>query len=308
MHRNMRFLLGIACVLLGLHGRASAQDLKFFYCYAPDPAKNTVYVSPVMPIGPGQERRTYGAEFVAHLVKQRKLQAPVQGYCNMKPSAEQVAAAQAKLPVETCLECGGAANFEPVAWPRAGQPSPPMATAPKPAKPAVGSSGPSIEVLDFGTAPKPTPMLVILGNTSTGKVVALRQPDSASADAIERKYAGQGGWKRLLITGSPGHGAAACAAVQGRIEFFVVHEQASEAEAQLRARQYALQSVDDPLIINLCHPGWEAGTAGDDEKSLLDAGTDAARQRMRDSLTCDSADQACHERNRKSPTAVGVRG
>lgn len=298
----------LAAALLGLSGLAAAQELKVFYCYAPDPAQGTVFVSPVMPIGPVAERSRYGNEFVAHLLKQGRLKTSVQGYCSMKSSAEQAAAAQAKLPVETCLECGGAARFEPVAWPRAGQASPPLASGLKSGKPAAAPLGPSIEVLDFGAVPKPQPMLVILGNPGTGKVVVLRQPDSASAEAVERKYAGQGGWKRLLITGGPGHGAAACAAVQGQIEFFVVHEQASEQEAQLRAKQFALQNVDDPSIINLCHLGWEAGTAGDDERSLLDTGIEAGRQRTREAVTCDASDAACIERNRKTPTTTGVRG
>ncbi|WP_372016946.1 hypothetical protein [Pseudoxanthomonas sp. 10H] len=308
MRRTMWAWLGIACAWLGLHGHASSQELQFFYCYAPDPARNTVYVSPVMPIGPVEERRRYGGEFVAYLVKQGRLPGPVAGYCNMKPSAAQVAAAQAKLPVETCLECGGAARFEPVEWARAGKASPPLATGLKAGTPAPPGSGPSIEVLDFGTAPKRQPMLLILGNSSSGKVVVLKQPDSAAADAIERRYAGKGGWKRLLVTSQAGHGAAACAAVDGRIEFFVVHEQASQDEARLRARQYALQSVDDPTIIDLCHPGWDAGAPGDDEESLLDAGIDAAGQRIREAVRCGPADEACHPRNRKPPTGIGVRG
>ncbi|UNK58871.1 hypothetical protein MNQ95_07295 [Pseudoxanthomonas daejeonensis] len=298
--------LGVIGVLLCLSTRAPAQDLKFFYCYAPDPARNTVFVSPVMPIGPVEERRRYGDEFVAHLMKQGRLRAPVQGYCSMKPSAEQVATAQAKLPVETCLECGGAANFAPVAWPRAGRPSPPVATGLGAARPAT-AKGSSIEILDFDEPAKPQSFLVILGNTGTGKVVVLKQPSSAAADAVERRYAGKDGWKRLLITGGPGHGAAACAGVDGRIEFFVVHEQASEAEAQLRARQFALQSVDDPLAINLCHLGWDAGSPGDDP-SLLDAGFDAVKQRVREAVTCAAGDAACEDRNHKTPTSMGVRG
>lgn len=307
MRRNGWVSLGMVVALMGMSDRVAARDLKFFYCYAPDPTKNTVHVSPVMPIGPVDERRRYGDEFVAHLVQRGRLGTPVQGYCSMKTSAEQVAAAQAKLHAGNCLECGGAARFEPVEWPRAGKASPSPAAGLAAARPAAPASAPPIEILDFASAPpERQPMLVVMGNGSTGKVVVLRQPDSASADAIERRYAGQGGWKRLLITGGAGHGAAACAAVQGRIEFFVVHEQGSEEEAQLRARQFALQSVDDPLIIQMCHPGWVAGAPGDDEKSLLDTGVEQSRQRVLDAMACNPKRQPCPPPTR--PAAVGVRG
>ena len=148
----MAWLLAVALLVAGGAAPAQSGGLVYFYCYAPDPASGTVFMSPALPVGPVAERTAYGAEFVAHLKQQGRLRGAAQGYCSMKPSLEAVALAQSRLPKENCAECAGASRFEGVAWNRGGKAAaPPPAVVEKgrdagdPAREGAAASSSSVE-------------------------------------------------------------------------------------------------------------------------------------------------------------------
>jgi hypothetical protein len=268
----------------------------------PDPAAGTVYVSPVMPIGPVPERAGYGAEFAAHLAKQGKLSGQAEGYCLMRPSQEAVARAQALLPKEACRECGGASRFEPVAWPRGGQPSPPLAVG-------LGAPAPSAGPTTGSAAAEPPfpPTLVVMGNARTGRIVTVGNRTSAQAVAqLQARFPAAEGWKSLLTSLEPGFGAVVCVPEPEGIRFFVAHAQPSQEQAVLRAGEFALQSADDPSGMALCGHTWRVYPPLQGGELSKDTAIDHLKQLIRGMVTCDPARGPCRP---KTPMGeMGARG
>jgi hypothetical protein len=133
----MRRTIGAAALLAASWtGTATAYELNWFYCFAPDPETGTVHVSERLPVGPVAERAGYGREFVEHLQDRRLLGPDMQGYCFMAETEAEIERAQRDLGTD-CRVCGGASRFVRIAWPRPG-------TA------VAGSTGASV---NGGTAP-----------------------------------------------------------------------------------------------------------------------------------------------------------
>ncbi|MGN7160516.1 hypothetical protein [Sphingomonas sp. SAFR-052] len=110
---------GFVLALAGGSRLAAAQELSYFYCYAPDPAKGVTYVSSVNRVGPVAERSRYGAEFVTHL-KLRGLGGTA-GYCTMRATMREIDRGRSEMAQMTCLECTGAERLEDVEWLRGGE-------------------------------------------------------------------------------------------------------------------------------------------------------------------------------------------
>lgn len=113
MLRTLVLALGFA--LMG--GSALAQAPTWFFCYAPDPATRTTYVSTARPVGPIGERAGYGQSFSAFLRANSHTGAAPSAYCVMRSSLEELQRARTLLASE-CQECGGATAFKDVAWSR----------------------------------------------------------------------------------------------------------------------------------------------------------------------------------------------
>lgn len=290
----------LALAALAIASTSGAQELRFFYCYVPDPASGTVYISPAMPIGPVAERAGYGSEFASYLQKQGRLAGDAQGYCAMRPTREAVLQAQSLLPRENCPECGGAGRFEGVAWVRGGVASPPPPAGLQIAGADTEQAG-GIEILDIGK-----PLLLVMGNARTGRlsVTGPHSTPEALAASQARLPAGAG-WKTLLTTSEPGHGAAICAREAGEVRFFVAHEQASFEEAARAARQFAQQNAVEPSTVELCGVPWEL-RSGEAVRQAGEGVVERIRQMLWDEVNCAPALDQCPDR--PAPTSIGVRG
>ncbi|PQO94909.1 hypothetical protein C5614_20270 [Massilia phosphatilytica] len=107
----LRALLCCACLFAGTH--ACAQELRFYYCYAPNPANGTVFVSRTAAVGPVEERRHYGERFAARLAAYKLAPPETQAYCVMSWSTAEIDKGKSNLR-STCLECGHASQFRDV--------------------------------------------------------------------------------------------------------------------------------------------------------------------------------------------------
>ncbi len=282
--------------------QAHADALRYFYCYAPDPAAGTVHVSPAMPIGPVAERAGYGAEFVAHLRRQGRLRGAATGYCVMRPSQDAVARAQSKLPVESCPECAGASHFQGVAWTRGGtaMPAPSLPRSPPAAVPTAAPA-------DGTGADAEGPFLLVMGNRRSGRLLVIgNRADRAAVARQQARFSETEGWTTLLVSNAPGHGAAACSHDADGTRFFVSHAHASPEQAVSAARQFALQNRADPAQLDLCGAPWNAQRNVDAPQSRDNGAVEQLRQRIREATHCDPARGTCPVA--PTPTGTGVRG
>lgn len=108
---------------LALGAPALAQAPTHFYCYVPDPASGTVYMSQPLPVGPVAERARYGSDYAAYLRSKGRVGSEAQGFCVMRWSEAAVEESRAMRPSDPCPECGGARNFTSFAWARPGAPT-----------------------------------------------------------------------------------------------------------------------------------------------------------------------------------------
>lgn len=99
---------------------ASASELSYFYCYAPNPETGATYVSDVHPVGPMAERRHYGDEFAGYLRAKGLLREGGVGYCVMRATMAEIDRDRREMAQTTCLECAGAEKMTDVAWRREG--------------------------------------------------------------------------------------------------------------------------------------------------------------------------------------------
>jgi hypothetical protein len=138
---------GLRTLLLGLVLQLPAlAELRYFYCWAPDPAAGVVYVSDIQPVGPIAERSAYGAEFVTYLKRQSLGSSVVVGYCTMRSTESEIQQAQREL-LSNCRECKAATRLSSVQWNRqsVAAPAPPQVPVPRPmtSAPAASSGAPA---------------------------------------------------------------------------------------------------------------------------------------------------------------------
>ncbi len=220
-------LIGIG-LLAGLGGAgpgAAQSSLTHYYCWAPDPAMDTVHVGPIRPIGPVSERGGYGQKFATELKRRGVTGTILQAYCTMRPGLDQIKRSKAALPMESCFECAGATRFVEVPWsgdailkPAPVKPLPPLRaqgtapSTPAPANPAIPSgTDDNIRV-------------VVLGNVETGEVVRdTAKPDLLNIVRQQALALRPTGWKTLLVARTGGLGMVTCLKNDGRWEFFAGH-------------------------------------------------------------------------------------
>lgn len=108
-------------VCLALPARAEAAELRLFYCYVPNPASSTIYVSDVHPVGPVAERASYGEEFARYLQRRGRVEAGTTGHCVMRSTNREIDGSRTNLSrmESPCLGCQGLTQTEDVIWPRA---------------------------------------------------------------------------------------------------------------------------------------------------------------------------------------------
>lgn len=334
-----RFLLTNAAAFtmsLTLPMEAVAQDPAFFYCYAPDPASGTVYVSSVQSVGPISERSAYGRDFGAYLRSRGILTSAVQAYCTMRHSRAESERAQHALMTEPCSECGGATRFAHVEWARNTPPSTPKnATAvgidPKPAtveSPSVATQLPT----RASAADDSQPTLVVLGNGETGALLVERSGADPLQAAMQKARAlHPTGWDVLLATQAGGFGAAMCVKHLDQVRFFVAHGASGIQQAISAAREegqaYATATGEE---MYLCGRPWVGRQPLIDapEPTLMDdvidttrslfvcrshpeegaqASSTSSQDKERDERKTDEAAR-CKMRPENKGTAVGVRG
>jgi len=143
--RGARALLaGFVLQLIALPALA---ELRYFYCFVPDPKAGVVYASDMQHVGPVAERSRYGDEFVAYLKQQGLANSVSAGYCTMRATESEVQQAQREL-LSGCRECKGATRVSSVPWNRqsVSAPAPVQIPVPKAITPArVATSGTPVE-------------------------------------------------------------------------------------------------------------------------------------------------------------------
>jgi hypothetical protein len=241
---------------------AAAQGLTHFYCYAPDAATDTVYMSQALPVGPVGERGGYGREFVAYLMRKGVLSKPVQAYCTMRTSSADIDRSRHALAEEGCAECGAASHFEDVTWPRGGAPSQGASTshiAAAPKMPQPSTLPPPDEPLRAGQ-PKPgVPLAVVMGNTSTGEVVIAMLGDDPRREARDAAAQhGGDGWQVIYTARRP----------------FAFVTFACVVEGEGDARTFHFFSGDDTDFKTARAEAWKraAGKAAETEAPIVECG------------------------------------
>lgn len=189
----------IALICSGSLLPAAAQELRFFYCFAPDPASGTVYASPTLPIGPVGERAGYGTAFAGFLKAQGVLTGEAAGYCVMRATEAEIDRGRREL-AQHCPECGGATTVTEVDWPRNAARSSSQAIAERYKQnvldavrlndPGVCMANADGSVRCTGSPPTGTETRAHQPNALTGDPVAVDPPNSAPASLCIPDHAG----------------------------------------------------------------------------------------------------------------------
>lgn len=110
-------LVALAAVLgfAAVPAPAEAQGLRYFYCYAVDPDRGTVFASDMHDVGPVAERAAYGDAFARYLQAKGKASGAIKPFCVMRATEREIARGRAEL-AERCSECGTITKFEDVPW------------------------------------------------------------------------------------------------------------------------------------------------------------------------------------------------
>jgi hypothetical protein len=145
--RCARTLLG--CFVLQFISLPALAELRYFYCFVPDPAAGVVYASDTQPVGPIAERSNYGSEFVAYLKRQGLAASVSTGYCTMRATEAEIVQAQRDL-LSGCRECKGATRVSSVQWNRQ------SVSAPAPAQIPVPNAVTPAPVATSRSAPEPS--------------------------------------------------------------------------------------------------------------------------------------------------------
>lgn len=232
--------------------------------------------------GPVAERAGYGAGYVAYLRSIGHLKEDVQAYCTMRSTAAEIERSRLRLSQELCPECGGIERFESVAWPRGGQP---VDMGPAPVTKVAAREIPTVTQAPSRKASDP--LLVIMGNSETGKLIKVsNQLDLVARANAQALAVRPTGWETLLVTSTPGFGTAFCVEDKGVTHFFVAHglptQKESIAEARKKAKAFATKNGG---VEKVCGAPWRAseGIAEPRESGAIDVVKDI----VRDFVTCD---------------------
>jgi uncharacterized membrane protein YgcG len=164
----MKPVLWLAALALGvvllLPARAQAQGLTAYYCFLHDAATDTLYVSPVAPVGPVPERAAYGERFRARLVASGRISADrPPAFCVMRAAQQELDQSRALI-ARNCSGCGPATRRVDIGDERI------AATRPEPVRrvaPQVVVPTPHVKVLPNLVAPTmPVATPVDSGNSS----------------------------------------------------------------------------------------------------------------------------------------------
>lgn len=305
----MRILLSLAAALVTVAGMAAiaqAQAPQYFYCYVPNAATSTVYMTQTLPVGPVSERATYGEAYAAYLRGEGLVSASARGYCTMRPTTGEIAVARQDLQ-SYCPECNGATRFTTAPWSRPG-----MQAAPeqKTAGAAIQAVIPQPPPQTVPLAPEKAPdlRLAVMGNDVTGEILVVTGPNAekAAEDAAANAFPSTG-WQKLAMSEASGYGIAIC--VDGPpITFFVSEGKKllsdAIAEALPQARAYAKQTGKRPYMCRHWHikepgyvePVWETSVV------------DLVKGHLRAYLTCKSAESDCLKEAISRMATFAVRG
>lgn len=230
---------------------ASAQGLRYFYCYAVDSGTNQVLVSDMHEVGPVAERAAYGEQFAIWLQATGKASRSVRPYCVMRASEAEIARARSDL-AGYCSECGAIKTFRDVTWLRQGKGVEELLQGKliKPEDPVETS-----ETSEPGEpAPVPDPAAVvepvagegvsILGRRDMTDVVYAANVER-SADIARQKADLKGGkWTPLLTDNRcPGWISIAYASTGRERWYYIAQGADSEGEASAQALAAAQKSA-----------------------------------------------------------------
>lgn len=285
-------LAAMATFLFGLlvsPSQVVAQTPLYYYCYAPDPATGTVYMSQPQAAGPVAERSSYSRAYVDYLRKTGKLKNDIQAYCTMRSSIAELEQSRSKLPYEPCPECVGVRRFESAPWPRNGSLAKNEIEATrvdrKEVLPAPKISKAAQLPLEKKVADEL--IIVVMGNAETGKLVKLSNQANLRARTEAQAFSIRPtGWKTLLASATAGFGVAVCVEKEGVTHFFVVHGVETQKAAVDQARQKARAFVaENGGAEKACSAPWQIGNGLDTfpEASAIDVIQDLIKEQV----TCD---------------------
>ncbi|MGE3334119.1 MAG: hypothetical protein AB7I36_10780 [Rhodospirillaceae bacterium] len=306
----MRALLSLAAAVIAVTFLVSAtqaqQAVQYFYCYVPNAATSTVYMTQTLPVGPVSERGKYGEEYAAYLRGEGLVSASARGYCTMRPTTGEIAVARQDLQ-SYCSECNGATRFTTAPWSRPG-----MQTVPeqKTAETAIQAVIPQQPKQTVPLAPEKAPelRLAVMGNDVTGEVLVVTGPNAekAAEDAAANAFPTTG-WQKLAMSEASGYGMALC--VDGPpITFFVAEGKKTLADAAAevlpQARAYAKQTGKQSYMCRHWHikeagyvePAWESSVVG------------TVKGHLRAYLTCKAAESDCLKDAISRIASFAVRG
>jgi hypothetical protein len=305
----MRILLSLAGALLAAACFAAApqaQAPQYFYCYVPNAATSTVYMTQTLPVGPVSERGKYGEEYAAYLRGEGLVSASARGYCTMRPTTGEIAVARQDLQ-SYCPECNGATRFTTVAWSRPGMQTVPEQKTADAALQAVIPQQPQ-QTVPLAPEKAPALRLAVMGNDVTGEILVITGPNAekAAEEAAANAFPSTG-WQKLAMSEASGYGLALC--VDGPpITFFVSEGKRllsdAVAEALPQARAYANQTGKRPYMCKHWHikePGYVEPVW---ETSVIDL----VKGHMRAYLTCKSAESDCLKEAISRMVGFAVRG
>lgn len=305
----MRTLLSLVAAVMAalcLSSAAQAQAPQYFYCYVPNAANGTVYMTQTLPVGPVNERAKYGEEYAAFLRAEGLVSPTARGYCTMRPTTGEVAVAREGMQSH-CPECNGATRFTTAPWARPG-----MQTVPeqKTADAAIQAVVPQQPKQTVPLAPEKAPelRLAVMGNDVTGEVLVVTGPNAekAAEEAAANAFPSTG-WQKLAMSEASGYGAALC--VDGPpISFFVAEgkELLSDAfvEAAAQARAYGKQIGKRPYLCK----HWHIKAPGTVEPAADASVIDLVKGVIRSYVTCQEDEPTCRKAARSRMVSVGVRG
>lgn len=295
----------VAATCIAFTARAQ-QQVQYFYCYVPNAATSTVYMTQTLPVGPVAERGRYGEEYAAYLRGEGLVSASARGYCTMRPTTGEIAVARQDLQ-SYCAECNGATRFTTAAWARPGLPNAPE---PKTAETSIQAVVPQPSTQTVPLAPEKPPVqrLVVIGNDVTGEVLVVTGPNAEKTadDTIARSFPPTG-WNKLAASEATGYGAALC--VDGPpVSFFVAEgkEQLSDAfiEAAAQARDYGKQVGKRPYVCR----HWRVKGGSEIEPAVDSSALDLVKGILVRFVTCQKGEAICRKDARSSLATVGVRG
>lgn len=147
------FLSLAAAAVLAATGIAftarAQQQVQYFYCYVPNAATSTVYMTQTLPVGRSPSAAGYGEEYAAYLRGEGLVSASARGDRTMRPTTGEIAVARQDLQSD-CAECNGATRFTTAAWARPGLPNAPE---PKTAETSIQARRPA--AIHADRAPRP---------------------------------------------------------------------------------------------------------------------------------------------------------